>query len=107
MSARVSKKSKTSKPTIVLLKSDSCGHCNNFKPTWDDMCAFVQDTGVDTRTIDYGDVDRVEPGKLRDRLASVTGVPFVAMVTRDGEVVPFDDARDMGHLLHFMIRNLA
>ena len=85
------------KPTLVLFKAEWCGHCRNFKPTWEAMKNSL--TNVEFKTYD-ADKDEVEMSKY-----GVEGFPTI-ILENDNKTIEYNGDRTVDNIIHFVNENL-
>ena len=82
------------KDNIILFKSEDCGHCQKFKPTWEAL--QKQFTGKHNFiTYDY----KENPEKMEE--FNIEGFPTIYRVSGENKYV-FEGERDIDNLVAFL-----
>lgn len=76
----------------VLFKAEWCGHCQNFKPTWEKLKNEMNGTMINGVPIELVTVDCDEKENLA-KAYNVTGFPTIKCLTKDS-TIEYNDARD-------------
>ena len=83
-----------SKDDIILFKSENCGHCKRFKPTWEAL--QKQFTGRHNFiTYDYEE----NPDKMKE--FNINGVPTIYRISGENKYM-FEGERDLDNLVAFL-----
>jgi thiol-disulfide isomerase/thioredoxin len=94
------------KKTLYFFRAEWCGHCQRFKPVWDD---FVHDamTSNDFPNIEIVelDIDKEESKPLVQK-HNVHGFPHVVLAEEGNSDVVFNEARTKEALKQFCKNNL-
>ena len=72
-------------PIVSLFKSDTCGHCNKFKPTWEEL----QNNHPDIATYQTFDSKN---DNLKFTANNINGVPSI-LKTHNNETVEYNGDR--------------
>lgn len=72
--------------TFVLIWADWCGHCHQYKPTWEKF-AKIPGRNANIASVHYDMQEKIP--KLAS--AKIQGYPSVVKVTPDGEIEEFPD----------------
>jgi thiol-disulfide isomerase/thioredoxin len=83
------------KPAFMLFKADWCGHCNEFKPLWNEL---INDSKLKKKynfmTIDSNDEKEVQKYNIK-------GYPTL-LLKKDDKIIEFDGTRDRDTLIKFL-----
>jgi protein disulfide-isomerase-like protein len=85
------------KPKLVLFKAEWCGHCRNFKPTWEAMKNSL--TNIDFKTYD-ADNDESVMSKY-----GIQGFPTIVLEKND-KVIEYNGERSVDNIIQFVNENL-
>lgn len=80
--------------TLYLFKSDGCGHCIGFKPTWE---ALKKDLGNNINFVTYDAIN--DKQKMRDY--KIEGYPTL-MLQANNKVIEYVGSRDLASLKDFI-----
>jgi thiol-disulfide isomerase/thioredoxin len=80
---------------LYLFKAEWCGHCRNFKPTWDALQNTMKDN---IKFITY-DADK---DKSVIKQYKIDGFPTLMMKTKDDRVIEYVGERDINGLMQFI-----
>jgi thioredoxin-like negative regulator of GroEL len=84
----------SNKVDIILFKADWCGHCNNFKPTWDKVAELYNKK---FNFIIY-DAD-----KQRAKFEEYKVDSFPTVLVKNGSnIIPYDGERSIEDLSNFL-----
>ena len=85
------------KPELMLFKAEWCGHCRNFKPSWDALQKHL--TSVNFKTIDADEEE--------ETLAKygVEGFPTI-MLKNKNSIIEFNGDRSIDNLVLFVNENI-
>ncbi len=79
---------------IILFKADWCGHCKNFKPTWDKVSELFN---TKFNFIVY-DAD-----KQREKFEEYKVDAFPTIIIKDGSnIIPYDGERSLEEMSNFL-----
>ena len=82
------------KDDIILFKSENCGHCQRFKPTWEALQKKY--TGVHNFiTYDY----KENPEKIEE--FNIDGFPTIYRISSDNKYI-FEGERNVDNLIAFL-----
>ena len=82
------------KDTIILFKSENCGHCTKFKPTWN---ALKNKYANNLNFIEYDYQNN--PDKMKE--FNIQGVPTIYRQSGDKKYM-FEGERDLDNLIAFL-----
>ena len=86
--------------TLIFFKANWCGHCNRFKPVWDEFVSECQQKNEQTKLLEL-DIDNEESKPLMEK-HNVRGFPHVVLVEDNREDVVFTKDRTKEDLLAFL-----
>ena len=99
---------KKSRPTLLLVKSDGCGFCQMFQPTWDTLSEFLKHSKISTEMHTFDTLDQVENAALKKfAKTQATYVPFLALLTADNEVHVYSGERELPNIILFILDKLV
>lgn len=92
---------------LILFYSDSCGHCNDMKPEWENLKKFSKKNNGKCNIVSIN-------ADMRDKLHDswrrlVKGVPTIIGLREDSDVsqaIPFGDERNVDNFKKFIITNI-
>lgn len=100
-------KSKTSEPfsenntkTLIFFKANWCGHCNRFKPVWDEFVAECQQNNEQTKLLEL-DIDNEDSKPLMEK-HNVRGFPHVVLIEDNHDDIVFTKNRTKEDLHAFL-----
>jgi thiol-disulfide isomerase/thioredoxin len=91
----------SSPATLYFFKADWCGHCQRFKPVWDE---FASENTHGTVIIKEMNVDDEECKPLMKK-HNVRGFPHVVLVQEEHEDIVFTKNRTKEELVSFLNEN--
>jgi len=83
----------SNKPELYLFKADWCGHCNRFKPTWNDLKSNYN-------KIKYNEFDADENKDIMKKF-NIKGFPTI-MLKHDNKMIEYNGDRDINSILTFI-----
>lgn len=84
---------------LILAYADWCGHCKNFKPTWNEFRRKYENV------LDIREIEESSNKEIMQELG-VRGFPTI-MLLNNGKKITYKEAdRDMLHLENFVKNNL-
>ena len=87
---------KSNKAELILFKAEWCGHCNNFKSTWDKIQQNLN-TQVNIKTYD---ADTTAHKTYFDKY-NVQGFPTLILV-HNSKIIEYSGARDLESVTDFV-----
>ena len=82
-------------PEVYLFKAEWCGHCNSFKPVWNEL----NDKYKSKYNFVTFDSDK---NKKEMQQWQIKGFPTIMLKNKDGQVVEFRGSRDIETLSMFL-----
>ena len=92
--------SENSNKTLIFFKATWCGHCNRFKPVWDEFVSECQQKNEQTNLLEL-DIDNEESKPLMEK-HNVRGFPHVVLVEDNRDDIVFTKNRTKEDLLAFL-----
>ena len=86
--------------TLIFFKANWCGHCNRFKPVWDEFVSECQQKNEQTKLLEL-DIDNEESKPLMEK-HNVRGFPHVVLVEDNHDDIVFTKNRTKEDLLTFL-----
>ncbi len=85
--------------TLEYYYSDTCPHCQNFRPTWDATVAEMKKQNLSVKAVEYN--MKNEASHSRASKFSVEGLPTVLYV-KDEKATSFNGDRTVDDLIKFV-----
>ena len=85
------------KVNLILFKAEWCGHCQNFKPTWESLQKNLNNVNFVTYDADSNENEMQK--------YNVEGFPTI-MLEKDQKLIEFNKERNIGNILEFVNENL-
>lgn len=93
------------KVTLMYFSATWCGHCQDFKPTWEKLQKYVKNNSDDfassVKLINY-DSDR---DTKQFEKYNVKQFPTLILLKDDGSTIKFEENRDLETLKSFIFEN--
>jgi protein disulfide-isomerase len=86
--------------TLIFFKANWCGHCNRFKPVWDEFVTECENKNEPTKLVEL-DIDNDESKPLMEK-HNVRGFPHVVLTSDNDEDVVFTKNRTKEDLIAFL-----
>jgi protein disulfide-isomerase-like protein len=93
LESKLQMKGGSDKPSLVLFKADWCGHCNNFKPVWNNL-------KTNYKNINYQEFD-ADKDKQVMKTFKISGYPTL-MFKKGGKMIEYKGMRDKESILSFI-----
>lgn len=91
----------SSKPTLALFYANWCGHCNNFKPTWDEFSKSVGSNGP--KYVSAIDVDQYPSEAQKHQVNSFPTVRYYPQgLSKHDNFVKYEGERTLDALKEFL-----
>lgn len=90
--------------TLIFFKANWCGHCNRFKPVWDEFVTECKSKNEPTKLVEL-DIDQEESKPLMEK-HNVRGFPHVVLTSDNQDDVVFTKNRTKEDLIAFLKENL-
>lgn len=90
----------TSDKTLIFFKANWCGHCNRFKPVWDEFALECQQNNIGVKVLEL-DIDEEETKPLMEK-HNVRGFPHVVLVEENKDDIVFTKNRTKEELFAFL-----
>tara|TARA_Y100000589_G_scaffold327871_1_gene370667 strand:- start:297 stop:647 length:351 start_codon:yes stop_codon:yes gene_type:complete len=84
---------------VTLYHANWCGHCKNFKPTWDGLKSFFQENNIEFAEYE----DTANPKEIED--AKVEGFPTIR-ITKDNNEYDYFGERTADAIISEVLPNL-
>jgi thiol-disulfide isomerase/thioredoxin len=85
------------KKTVYLFKAEWCGHCRDFKKTWESLQSKYKK--INFITYDY------DKNKKQVEDAKIESFPTIILKTKDNKAIQYVGPRDMDSLGQFIEKN--
>ena len=85
------------KANLILFKAEWCGHCQNFKPTWESLQKNISNVNFITYDADSNESEMQK--------YNVEGFPTL-MLEKDQKLIEFNKERNIDNILEFVNENL-
>lgn len=89
--------------TLIFFKANWCGHCNRFKPVWDEFVSECKAKNEPTQLLEL-DIDEESTKPLMQK-HNVRGFPHVVLTGANVEDVVFTKNRTKEDLIAFLREN--
>ena len=89
--------------TLIFFKANWCGHCNRFKPVWDEFVSECKAKNEPTQLLEL-DIDEEATKPLMQK-HNVRGFPHVVLTGENQEDVVFTKNRTKEDLFAFLTEN--
>ena len=86
--------------TLIFFKANWCGHCNRFKPVWDEFVTECKNNNESTQLLEL-DIDKEESKPIMEK-HNVKGFPHVVLTADNQEDVVFTKNRTKEDLIAFL-----
>ena len=86
--------------TLIFFKANWCGHCNRFKPVWDEFVSECQQKNEQTKLLEL-DIDNEDSKPLMEK-HNVRGFPHVVLIEDDHADIVFTKNRTKEDLHAFL-----
>lgn len=84
-------------PSLVLVKADWCGHCQAFKPVWEQIGGKVPLDKMNIVTLD-SDKDK----SFISRIKNLSGFPTIYFVPKKGGAMMYNGPRDFVSVVDYV-----
>lgn len=86
--------------TLIFFKANWCGHCNRFKPVWDEFVTECKHKNEPTKLLEL-DIDQEESKPLMQK-HNVRGFPHVVLTGENQDDIVFTKNRTKEDLIAFL-----
>lgn len=93
---------------LVLFYADWCGHCTNFKPTWEEVSSSVN-TSNETKLISINVGDKTSESEQLMQEYNVSGFPTIVLIDQTNQqksMEQYEGARDKSSLETYIAQKL-